>query len=140
MNIFKKKELSEDTKKLKSCIVNVTKGFSFLTFTFFIAFLLNEPNLVLHKTEYFLYSFANFTIILYLLTMLLTVFSYEMYSSIKSFFSKTSKSERENILNIIKSTNSNMSKTEQLCLEHIINSDKKVSYWSVIKKMKKIKA
>lgn len=144
MNIFKKnktkKELPVRTKILRTWLINVSKGFAFLSFTLFTAFLLKEPELVLNNTRYFLYSFVNFSILLYFLTMVGTFFSYELYSSIKDMVSKTPQAERDALFKIIKDTNPNLSKTEQLCLEHIVNQDKKVSYLSVIKKMEKIKS
>lgn len=144
MNIFKKnktkKELPVRTKILRTWLINVSKGFAFLSFTLFTAFLLKEPELVLNNTRYFLYSFVNFSILLYFLTMVGTFFSYELYSSIKDMVSKTPQAERDALFKIMKDTNPNLSKTEQLCLEHIVNQDKKVSYLSVIKKMEKIKS
>lgn len=144
MNIFKKnktkRELSIKTKTLRTWLTNASKGFAFLSFTLFTAFLLKEPALVLDNTKYFLYSFVNFSILLYLLTMVGTFFSYELYNSIKDIISKTPQVERDALLKIIKDNNPNLSKTEQLCLEHIVNQDKKVSYLSVIKKMEKIKS
>lgn len=144
MNIFKKnkikKELPVKTKTLKTWLANSSKGFAFLSFTLFTAFLLKEPELVLNNTRYFLYSFVNFSILLYFLTMVGTFFLYELCSSIKDIVSKTPQVERDELLKIIKNNNPNLSKTEQLCLEHIVNHDKKVSYLSVIKKMEKIKS
>lgn len=144
MNIFKKnktkKELPVRTKILRTWLINASKGFAFLSFTLFTAFLLKEPELVLNNTRYFLYSFVNFSILLYFLTMVGTFFSYELYSSIKDMVSKTPQAERDELLKIIKNNNPNLSKTQQLCLEHIVNQDKKVSYLSVIKKMEKIKS
>lgn len=144
MNIFKKnktkKELPVRTKILITWLINASKGFAFLSFTLFTAFLLKEPELVLNNTRYFLYSFVNFSILLYFLTMVGTFFSYELYSSIKDMVSKTPQAERDELLKIIKNNNPNLSKTQQLCLEHIVNQDKKVSYLSVIKKMEKIKS
>lgn len=144
MNIFKhnkiKKELSLRTKTLRTWLTNSSKGFAFLSFTLFTAFLLKEPALVLDNTKYFLYSFINFSILLYFLTMVGTFFLYELYSSIKDIVSKTPQVERDELLKIIKNNNPNLSKTEQLCLEHIVNHDKKVSYLSIIKKMEKIKS
>lgn len=142
MNIFKKnktkKELPVRTKILRTWLINASKGFAFLSFTLFTAFLLKEPELVLNNTMYFLYSFVNFSILLYFLTMVGTFFSYELYSSIKDMVSKTPQAERDELLKIIKNNNPNLSKTQQLCLEHIVNQDKKISYLSVIKKMEKI--
>lgn len=144
MNIFKKhktnKELPVRTKILRTWLINASKGFAFLSFTLFTAFLLKEPELVLNNTRYFLYSFVNFSILLYFLTMVGTFFSYELYSSIKDMVSKTPQAERDELLKIIKNNNPNLSKTQQLCLEHIVNQDKKISYLSVIKKMEKIKS
>lgn len=144
MNIFKKnktkKELPVRTKILRTWLINTSKGFAFLSFTLFTAFLLKEPELVLNNTRYFLYSFVNFSILLYFLTMVGTFFSYELYSSIKDMVSKTPQAERDELLKIIKNNNPNLSKTQQLCLEHIVNQDKKISYLSVIKKMEKIKS
>lgn len=135
-----KKELPVRTKILRTWLINASKGFAFLSFTLFTAFLLKEPELVLNNTRYFLYSFVNFSILLYFLTMVGTFFSYELYSSIKDMVSKTPQAERDELLKIIKNNNPNLSKTQQLCLEHIVNQDKKVSYLSVIKKMEKIKS
>lgn len=144
MNIFKKnktkKELPVRTKILRTWLINASKGFAFFSFTLFTAFLLKEPELVLNNTRYFLYSFVNFSILLYFLTMVGTFFSYELYSSIKDMVSKTPQAERDELLKIIKNNNPNLSKTQQLCLEHIVNQDKKISYLSVIKKMEKIKS
>lgn len=144
MNIFKKnktkKELPVRIKILRTWLINASKGFAFLSFTLFTAFLLKEPELVLNNTRYFLYSFVNFSILLYFLTMVGTFFSYELYSSIKDMVSKTPQAERDELLKIIKNNNPNLSKTQQLCLEHIVNQDKKISYLSVIKKMEKIKS
>lgn len=144
MNIFKKnktnKELPVRTKILRTWLINASKGFAFLSFTLFTAFLLKEPELVLNNTRYFLYSFVNFSILLYFLTMVGTFFSYELYSSIKDMVSKTPQAERDELLKIIKNNNPNLSKTQQLYLEHIVNQDKKISYLSVIKKMEKIKS
>lgn len=144
MNIFKKnktnKELPVRTKILRTWLINASKGFAFLSFTLFTVFLLKEPELVLNNTRYFLYSFVNFSILLYFLTMVGTFFSYELYSSIKDMVSKTPQAERDELLKIIKNNNPNLSKTQQLCLEHIVNQDKKISYLSVIKKMEKIKS
>lgn len=144
MNIFKKnktnKELPVRTKILRTWLINASKGFAFLSFTLFTAFLLKEPELVLNNTRYFLYSFVNFSILLYFLTMVGTFFSYELYSSIKDMVSKTPQAERDELLKIIKNNNPNLSKTQQLFLEHIVNQDKKISYLSVIKKMEKIKS
>lgn len=148
MNIFKrnkiKKELPVKIKTLRSWLVNASKGCAFFLFTsfitLFIVLLLREPELVLNKIDYFLYSFANFSILFYLLTMMITFFSYEMYSSFKALVSKTPQTERDEILKIIKNKNPNLSSTEKLCLEHIVNNDKKVSYLSIIKKMEKIKS
>ena len=144
MNIFKKnktkKELPVRTKILRTWLINASKGFAFLSFTLFTAFLLKEPELVLNNTRYFLYSFVNFSILLYFLTMVGTFFSYELYSSIKDMVSKTPQAERDELLKNIKNNNPNLSKTQQLCLDHIVNQDKKISYLSVIKKMEKIKS
>lgn len=125
---------------MRTWLINASKGFAFLSFTLFTAFLLKEPELVLNNTRYFLYSFVNFSILLYFLTMVGTFFSYELYSSIKDMVSKTPQAERDELLKIIKNNNPNLSKTQQLCLEHIVNQDKKISYLSVIKKMEKIKS
>lgn len=144
MNIFKrnkiKKEVSVEKNTLRTWLTNASKGFAFISFTLFIAFLLKEPELVLNKTDYFLYAFANFSILFYLLTMMITYFSYEIYSNIKDIVSKTPQRDREELLKIIKHNNPNLSVTEKLCLEHIVNQDKKVSYLSIIKKMEKIKS
>lgn len=143
MNIFKKnnqkEKLPSGIKRLRSWLINVSKGCAFLLFTFFIAFLLNEPDLVLNKTQYFLSSFFSFSFFFYFLAILLTSLASEIYTGIESLFSKTSKEEREKILNLIKETNPDLTITEKLCLEHLVEHDKKVSYLSISKKMNKIK-